>query len=75
MVRLRRPLRSASLMLQMSTPSTVTVPLVGVARPAATLSSVVLPHPERPVMTRNSLVWMSRSTSCSAANDAAFLPL
>ena len=73
MVRLRRLLRSASLMLQRSTPSTVTVPLVGVARPAAMLSSVVLPQPERPVMTRNSSTSMSRSTSCSAANVAASL--
>ena len=71
MVRLRRLLRSASVMPHRSTPSTVTVPLVGVARPAAMLSSVVLPQPERPVMTRKSLTAMSRSTSRSAANVAA----
>ena len=52
MVRLRRLLRSASLMPHRSTPSTVTVPLVGVARPAAMFSRVVLPQPDRPVMTR-----------------------
>ncbi len=40
----------------MRAPSTVTSPLAGVTRPAATLSSEVLPHPERPTSTTKSLL-------------------